>query len=88
MKTKNSTSISNAVFDTLYDYSQSHYGFAAALAKEMTRISKPKREWSRQHISTYFCKKERRAEPSYGTGVLILEAFSNVRANNEAKGKL
>jgi len=74
--------------DEVTRYAAAHYGFKTALVREMTRISRPRMVWILQDIERMFCaNRERRVEPAYGTGLLLMQAYENIKARNE-NGKL
>jgi hypothetical protein len=69
--------------DEVTRYAAAHYGFKTALVREMTRISRPRMVWILQDIERMFCaNRERRVEPAYGTGLLLMQAFENIKARN------
>lgn len=69
--------------DEVTRYAAAHYGFKTALVREMTRISRPRMVWILQDIERMFCaNRERRVEPAYGTGLLLMQAYENIKARN------
>ena len=80
-KLHQSEQLANEQITQIVDYMSTRHGFITRLAKEMTRISKPKRVWLNESISRMLTTNpKRRVQPAWGTGIMLMQAFENLKA--------